>query len=217
MRTKRSISVHTKEAGNYDQQIKEYNNFVHDVLFGMLFEYVKPKQKLLDVGIGTGLSSVQFAKLGLSIYGIDASKEMLDMCKAKSFAKQLKLYDITRDKIPFGDKFFHHATAIGVLNFFPSLESVFNDIKRVLKKNGVFAFTILPNLDFNSTNKKKTPHFTKHPTPWGVAIYKHSADYLSSLLKKNSFELLKEQMLVVKTGDDESPDMLLSLIIVKSI
>jgi hypothetical protein len=43
------ISVHDKEAAQYDQHVREYNSYLHDALFGMSFEYVNPHDCLLDI------------------------------------------------------------------------------------------------------------------------------------------------------------------------
>jgi len=45
------------------------------------YEYIKPGDSLLDLGIGTGLSSVLFAKVGLNITDLDGSLEMLKECR----------------------------------------------------------------------------------------------------------------------------------------
>lgn len=92
MKSINSISVHDEEAARYDQQVREYKCFAHDVLFGMCFEYVHPHDRLLDVGIGTGLASLPFAKMGLEILGLDGSTEMLKVCKSKGFANELEVF-----------------------------------------------------------------------------------------------------------------------------
>lgn len=61
-------------ATKYDEQVKEYNSYGHNVIFGMCYEYVKPNEKILDLGIGTGLASIQFYKSGLKIFGLDISE-----------------------------------------------------------------------------------------------------------------------------------------------
>ena len=33
-------------ANQYDKQVKEYNSYGHDVMFGMCHEYVKPDEKV---------------------------------------------------------------------------------------------------------------------------------------------------------------------------
>jgi len=39
-----------------------------------------PSEKLLDIGIGTGLASIHFSDVGLWVYGLDVSQEMLAAC-----------------------------------------------------------------------------------------------------------------------------------------
>ncbi len=103
-----TISVHSQESGHYDQQVREYNSYGHDALFGMSFEYVNSRDCLLDIGIGTGLASQSFAKVGLEIYGCDGSTEMLKICESKAFAKELKVFDLQNIPLPYSDNFFDH-------------------------------------------------------------------------------------------------------------
>ena len=77
MKNKRIISAHDEEATQYDQQVHEYGCYTHDVIFGMSFEYINTHDRLLDIGIGTGLASLPFAKVGLEVFGFDGSNEML--------------------------------------------------------------------------------------------------------------------------------------------
>lgn len=95
------IKSHDEFAGIYDSQVKQYNSYGHEVLFGMCYEYIKPGDSLLDLGIGTGLSSVLFAKAGLNITGLDGSLEMLKECGKKGFAKEIKQYNIQDVPLPY--------------------------------------------------------------------------------------------------------------------
>ncbi len=52
------VTSYKELASNYDKQVREYNSYGHDVLFGMGFEFVREDEKLLDIGIGTGLASI---------------------------------------------------------------------------------------------------------------------------------------------------------------
>ena len=83
--------VYKELATNYDNQIEKYDSYGRDLLFGMSFEFVEAGEKLLDVGIGAGLSSVKFSQLGLQVYGLDSSQEMLNACQTKSFIKAISL------------------------------------------------------------------------------------------------------------------------------
>ncbi|MGD9162689.1 MAG: class I SAM-dependent methyltransferase, partial [Desulfobacteraceae bacterium] len=134
-----------EDAGSYDRQVREYDSYTHDVIFGMSFEFVKASERLLDIGIGTGLASIKFSRLGLDVFGLDSSQEMLDECKAKSFAQALDLYNITIDPIPYEDNYFHHVICCGVIHFIGNLEKLFKEVARVIKPGGIFSFTIAPN------------------------------------------------------------------------
>lgn len=213
MQKNKIVSTHNEEAKIYDSQVKEYDSYGHDVLFGMCFEFVKPKEKLLDLGIGTGLASINFAKTGLKIYGIDASSEMLHACRSKSFANQLLLHDLSDFPIPFADSSFDHVICCGVLHFFGNLDGIFSEVERLIRKNGIFAFSISPlNVSRGDENYRD---FVQSPTGWGVPIWKHSPEYIHSLFKTNEFELLKEQRVLLKDADKVKHNMEFSVLVAR--
>ena len=95
-----SVPVNTNNANNYqgddaaryDQQYAEHGCHGHEVLFGLMYEFIKPNETLLDIGIGTGISSFLFHRAGLQISGLDFSKEMLDVCESKGFGMHRHLH-----------------------------------------------------------------------------------------------------------------------------
>jgi predicted TPR repeat methyltransferase len=205
MRENKNKQRHEAAADHYEDEVKAFNSYLHNVVFGMSFEYVRAGEKLLDIGIGTGLSSKQFADIGLKIYGLDISKEMLDVCRAKSFTEKVVQCDITGGVIPFSNRFFHHVICCGVLHFLGDLGLLFSEATRIQKKKGIFAFTIVPN-------ETEAP-FIKEPTAWGIPIFKHSPSYVYELLEANNLKLLKEQRLLIKGADKENYNMLFSSLI----
>lgn len=199
-------------AGDYDRQVREYDSYGHDVLFGMCFEFVQAGEKLLDIGIGTGLSSEHFAALGLQVYGLDTSEEMLRACRSKGFTRELSRFDMARDSIPYDAEFFHHVISCGALHFLGDLDGLFSEIARVLKPGGVFAFTAAPQMKGGAS--KEGP-FLKEDTPWGVPIYKHSITYVRELLEKTGIQVEKEQRLLIKGADKKNYDMLFSALVTR--
>ncbi len=189
----------------YDEEVKEYDSYLHDVIFGMSFEFVSADEKLLDIGVGTGLASINFAEVGLKVYGLDSSKEMLSVCRSKSFTEELKRYDMTRETIPYKDRFFGNVVCCGVLHFMSDLNNLFAEVKRIIKSGGIFAFTIAP--------QETADGYIEEPTAWGVSIFKHSPQYIMELLEKHGLELLKEQRLLIKGADRIKYDMLFSALI----
>ncbi len=198
-------SDHKEFARHYDDEVRAYDSYGHDVIFGMSFDYVKPNEKLLDIGIGTGLASIKFSQIGLKIFGLDSSQDMLSACESKSFTESLNLYDMSKDSIPFEDQYFNHTICCGVLHFLDDLEALFAEVKRVSRKDGIFAFSISPH-DGNQ-------NFVKEPTKWGIPIFKHSPRYVSELLESHGFDLLKEQRLLIKGADKIHYDMEFSIML----
>jgi predicted TPR repeat methyltransferase len=163
-------------------------------------------EKLLDIGIGTGLSSRNFADFGLQIYGLDISHDMLEACRSKGFASDLKFFDLQKkEPFPYDDCYFDHVICCGVLHFLDDLDFLFSDIERILKKSGILAFTIAPG---NSEE-----NYVREQTAWGIPICKHSSNYIEKLLSVKRLELLKEQRLLIKGADKKNHNMLFSVII----
>ncbi len=209
MKIEETEYVYKELADSYDHQVREYSSYAHDVIFGMSFEHVKKSEKLLDIGIGTGLASIKFAKLGLEVFGLDFSQEMLDECRSKSFARELQIFDLTASPLPYAADYFNHVICCSVLHFIGNLENLFKEAARVMKPGGIFSFTIAPH-------NKKAP-FLKEDTAWGVPIFRHSPDYIMELLNQNGFELQKEQRLLMKGADRINFDMLFSAYVSKLI
>jgi predicted TPR repeat methyltransferase len=207
MNQEKKASVYKELASNYDDQVKEYDSYGHDVLYGMSFSFVKTDQKLLDIGIGTGLASIPFSRIGLKVYGLDTSQEMLNACQSKSFTQALNLFDMTDERIPYEEHYFDHVICCGAMHFVGDLGNLFTEVKRVMKPGGIFAFTIAP--------QETEVDYIKEDTSWGVPIFKHSLQYIMELLDENGLKLQKEQRLLIKGADKISYDMLFSALVAR--
>ncbi|MCK5133201.1 MAG: class I SAM-dependent methyltransferase [Candidatus Sabulitectum sp.] len=197
--------VYKELASQYDEEVKAYSSYGHEVIFGMSFEFVSAEEKLLDIGIGTGLASIHFSEVGLKVYGLDDSQKMLAACQSKSFTEALKRCDIAREPIPYENHYFDHIVCCGVLHFVSDLTALFSEVKRVMRSGGIFAFTIAP--------QETSADSVEESTAWGVSIFKHSPQYTMKLLETNDMELLKEQRLLIKGVDKVNYDMILSVMI----
>ena len=148
MRKTDGIRAHDEEAHIYDQQVREYEYFAFDVLFGMCYQYVKPGERLLDLGIGTGLASLPFARAGLEVYGLDGSTEMLNVCESKGFAQDLKCFNLLEMPLPYSRGFFSHVISCGVFHFFGDIGPMVKEVSRIMGSDGTFAFTVaVPSRD----------------------------------------------------------------------
>jgi SAM-dependent methyltransferase len=112
--------------------VQSYGCHVVDVLFGLCYECIRPGQRLLDAGIGSGLSAQLFAKAGLEVHGMDFSPAMLAACRAKGFAVDLRLHDLQQAPWPYQASGFDHVACCGVLHFIADVETIFGEAARVL-------------------------------------------------------------------------------------
>jgi predicted TPR repeat methyltransferase len=207
-------------ASEYDDYISKRGWIGPDILFEMLFEYLRADEKLLDLGIGTGLSSLPFHKAGLKIVGSDGSNEMLKICKTKHIAEELFQIDITKSSLPFEDESFDFVISHAVFHLTGLSDGLFSEIRRVIKKNGKFAFTFdefKPEKDNDYKECKKPGIFEKLNDSSGIRIFKHSKAYIRELLAQNKFEILKQTEFLAFKDDEEGREVYFSLYLTEKI
>lgn len=174
-----------ENADHYDDEAKATGWYGPAVVFGLAFSYTKPGQRILDIGIGTGLGSALFNKAGLSVTGMDISDEMLDACLKKEWAARLVKHDLTVAPYPFDDGSFDHAVSTGVFQFFPELEVVFREIGRVVKEGGIFVFVTGDRTEEEDAEVVVGPEHTGTGT--SVTMYRHSTRQITGWLEHNGF------------------------------
>ena len=184
-----AIEAHREDAPAYDRQALEWG-WNPGVFLGMMWEHVRPGQRLLDVGIGTGLASAPFRVLGIEVHGFDGAQQMLDVCAAKGFAADLRRHDIVDLPWPYGDAAFDCAICSGVFHFFGDLGPTFGETARVLAPGGVYGFTCsngsAPGDDEPDSYARQLDEAS------GVKIYVHGSRYVASALDTAGFDLLNK-------------------------
>ncbi len=188
-------ALHDAYAADYDKQVLAYGCYITDVLFGLCYEYLQPGEKLLDAGIGSGLSSFHFEKAGLEVHGMDFSPAMLEICRAKNFTASLKQHDLQEAPWPFADGSFSVLVCCGVFHFIHGLESVFSEAWRVLESGGIFAFTTKV---YSAQETCQQEVFRENSGDF--EIYSHAPRVIETLLEKEAFTPLKVQKCFV--GED---------------
>ena len=99
----------------------------------------KPKQRVLEVGVGTGLALPLYRK-DITVVGIDVSTEMLDRAREKVEEKGLKnveaLLEMDAENLTFPDQSFDTVIAMYVASVVPHPERLMAEMKRVCKPDG---------------------------------------------------------------------------------
>lgn len=142
---------------------KVYNNYavIYDVVFGKISGTgranavrrlrLRPGNRVLEVGVGTGLSFSFFPSYCL-VNGIDLSEEMLRRARKRIKARGLSNITVERmdaSRMAFPDDTFDAVFAAYLITAVPEPWNVLSEIKRTCKKGGLI---VLVN-HFKSSNK----------------------------------------------------------------
>ena len=175
-------------AKNYDEKARKSNWKSSEIFLELAKPYISPGEKLLDLGIGTGLSSRLFYEAGLRIYGMDFSAEMLKICEEKKIAEDLKEHDLRKIPYPYKTDSIDYVVCGGVLHIFKDLNPIFKEVSRILLPGGYFLITCINHSNTKCDVKKNMNHERMDKN---IAVYKHNRAGIEKILKKHDFVLLE--------------------------
>lgn len=175
-------ALHDAYAAEYDDQVRASECYLAEVLFGLIYEGLSPGERVLDLGIGSGLAAAPLARAGLQVYGVDFSPAILDLCRAKGIAAELKQHDLRDVPWPYPTAIFDHVVSCGLLHFIPDLEAIFAEAGRVTRPGGSFAFTTKAP---QAGGDKELPY--ERQAAGDLEVYNHFPGYLEALLARGGF------------------------------
>ena len=105
-----------------------------------------PGERILDVGCGTGVFTLNILSLGTCIIGLDISHPMLVCARQK--AEKYPFRGVAGDmrSLPFADECFDKVVSMTALEFIADSQAAVEDLFRVVKKGGVVVVTTLNSL-----------------------------------------------------------------------
>ena len=129
-----------------------YHGFasVYDVVFERFFErrirrairLIKPRvgQRLLDVGVGTGLSLPLYPK-GLTVVGVDLAGQMLAQARKRGrrHGIETRLAQMDAQRMGFPDGCFDLAVVAYIASVVPDPRALMREVARVVRPSGVIA------------------------------------------------------------------------------
>jgi len=98
----------------------------------------KPK-KILDVGCNDGLLGQLLLDDGHEVFGVDVSETALDLARERGL--KVERVNLETDKLPFENKSLDVVTACEVIAHIYDTGHLFREVRRVLKKGGLFIIT----------------------------------------------------------------------------
>ena len=133
---------------------KVYNRYssFYDVVFGKIFHSGRemapdlldlfPGARLLEVGVGTGLS-LPLLPRNIAITAIDLSQKMLDRAKKRAASlalRNIELIKMDATRLDFPDQTFDRVLAAYFVSTVPDPVKVVLEMKRVCKSGGLLVF-----------------------------------------------------------------------------
>ena len=111
----------------------------------------KPRERVLDIGCGTGNHLLIFSKLGLDVSGIDASHHMIEKAKER-LGHRCTLKRAMAEDLPFDDNEFDLAIFINTLEYLDDPIQALREAGRVANRK-VFV-GVINSLSWNGLKKR---------------------------------------------------------------
>ena len=133
------LGEHYLKLRKKDSFVKFYKEILEDPYLFKLVGNVKNK-KVLDLGCGPGLHAEKLTKKEAKVTGIDNSKNSIKTAKLESPKSKFFIGDI--EKLPFKSNEFDIVFSAMVIGHLKNWNNVLKEVNRILKKNGIFVFSI---------------------------------------------------------------------------
>lgn len=108
----------------------------YDIALDMLAP--KRGERLLEIGMASGIHAARIAAMGVRYCGIDHSRDMVNMAQAGNLGIEFRCLDVCRDELPECDA----ALAINTLQWWGDWHGAFLSVKKALSADGKFVIGI---------------------------------------------------------------------------
>ena len=179
-----------KNAGRYDRFMRK-DRAAYDEMYALIRPIVRHKT-VLELATGTGLIAKHIVNAAAHIEATDASAEM--MAEAKRDNRSAKLHFSVQDMfcLPYADRSFDMVIVSNALHIVPQPEKALQEIKRVLKDDGVLIAPTFTHAGNSFSGKVKA--FFMRLTGFPLHSRWTSEEYLR-FLRQNGWSVRKSAVL----------------------
>jgi ubiquinone/menaquinone biosynthesis C-methylase UbiE len=146
-------------ANEYDNTLGKINRHHQLLELTVKMSKVKDGERVLDIGIGTGLTSLKFlAKANCTVVGVDNSHDMMSICQGKinklALNAHIECHIMDATALAFPAASFDVVASTVTLHHVKDKYPVIKTIRDLLKKGGRF---VIGDLDVDTTGKLTDP------------------------------------------------------------
>jgi SAM-dependent methyltransferase len=129
----------SRASDQYFSDIEERRYRAHYNVVDLFAKLADSDGKLLEVGCGIGVDSIQLAKCGFEVTAVDLTENALQV--AKEFASRrgvsINFQLGNAERLDFPDEAFDAVYSFGVLHHTPDIDKAVSEVRRVLRPGGV--------------------------------------------------------------------------------
>jgi SAM-dependent methyltransferase len=131
-------SVSFDRAANVYEQTRGFPPGIGEQVAQAALEIVGPTATVLEAGVGTGRISRPLAALGVKIFGLDLSRQMMVELLRRAAGPMPTLVQGDATRLPFMNQHFDAVLSVHVFHLIPQWPEALSEVRRVLKPGGVF-------------------------------------------------------------------------------
>ncbi len=150
----------------YEQWFREpVGKLVLDIEGGLIRDLLnlKPGEKVLDAGCGSGIFTTDFLSAGAQVTGLDISEPMLRVARNKTKGYSFWAVQGDMQQLPFKDESFDKTVSITALEFIADARETIDELFRVTRPGGCVVVATLNSLSPWATRRKaKTQKGQRH-------------------------------------------------------
>jgi ubiquinone/menaquinone biosynthesis C-methylase UbiE len=187
-----------KERRFWDRFAKYYDSFINKVFrksYSFILQTIESDLNLnhdvLEIGTGTGIIPFTICSKVFSLVATDISPEMVRVAKQKLLKTKIKNIDFQIQdsyNLTFKDKSFDIVIASNLLHLLYDPEKPLNEVKRIMKDNGIF---IAPTLCAGENAKSKVIASIISTLSGFKVVNKWSINEYKNMLTSNGFVITR--------------------------
>jgi predicted TPR repeat methyltransferase len=151
------------------------------------------RARVLDLGCGTGLVGEALKDMDAELIGVDLSGGMLQQARARGIYQALLQSDLVPMMQSQADASFDIVTSAVVFIYVGRIEEGVQEIRRLLKLGGLFAFSVASGLQDELGFKLETS-----------SRYSHAACYLQALTARHGFTVPATQPVAIRVEQGQA-------------